>query len=263
MSGRLGIVAGSGPLPRLVAQAAAAGGRKLFVLGFTGITAPELPTHRLMPLGAMSRSLAVLREAGVDDVVLVGPVPRPRLSDLQPDLRAIRLMTRVVRGRIGDDAALRAVIGELEAQGHRVVGADAVAPALVVRAGTLGACRADEASLRDLTVGLEACRELGDGGQAAVVRRGEVIGREGRGGTDRLLADIPPGRGGILVKRTKIAQDRRVDLPTIGPRTVELAAEAGLRGLFVEADATLLVDRERTRARADALGLFIVGVPLR
>lgn len=263
MSGRLGIVAGSGPLPRLVAEAATADGRKLFVLGFTGITAPELPTHRLMPLGAMSRSLAVLREAGVGEVVLVGPVPRPRLSDLQPDLRAIRLATRVMRGRIGDDAALRAIIAELEGQGHRVVGADEVAPALVAPAGTLGARRADEASLRDLAAGLDACRQLGDRGQAVVVRHGEVIGHEQRGGTDRLLSDVPRGQRGILVKRTKIGQDRRVDLPTIGPRTVELAAEAGLRGLFVEAGATLLVDRERTRACADRLGLFIVGVPLR
>jgi len=263
VGGRLGIVAGSGPLPRLVAEAAAAVGRKLFVLGFTGITAPDMPVHRLMPLGAMSRSLAVLREAGVGDVVLVGPVPRPRLTDLQPDLRAFRLVTRVVRGRIGDDAALRAVIAELEAQGHRVVGADEVAPALVARLGPLGAHDADAAALRDLAIGLEACRQLGDSGQAVVVRRGEIIGREQRGGTDQMLSGIAGDEGGVLVKRTKVAQDRRVDLPTIGPRTVELAAELGLAGLFVEADATLLVDPGQTRARADGLGLFVVGVAVR
>jgi DUF1009 family protein len=263
MPQRLGIVAGSGPLPRLVADAALAAGREVFILGFSGITAPETSAHRLVPLGAVGRALAALREAGVGDVVLVGPVPRPRLADLQPDLRGIRLMTRIVRDRVGDDAALRAVIAEIEAQGHRVVGADAVAPCLVAVVGPLAGRTADAASLRDLAIGVAACRALGDAGQAVVVRRGEAIGREDRGGTDRMLSAIAPGVGGVLVKMAKPCQDRRVDLPTIGPQTVELAAACGLRGLFVEAGATLLVDRRAIAARADGYGLFVVGVPPR
>jgi DUF1009 family protein len=263
MASRLGIVAGGGPLPRLVAEAAVAAGREVFTLGFSGITDPETPADRLVPLGALGRALVALREAGVDDVVLVGPVPRPRLADLQPDLRAIRLVARIAQRRIGDDAALRAVIAEIEAQGHRVVGADAVAPCLVAPLGPLAGRTADVASLRDLAIGIEACSSLGDAGQAVLVRRGEVIGREDRGGTDRMLSAIAPGDGGVMVKMAKPCQDRRVDLPTIGPQTVELAAARGLRGLFVEAGATLLIDRRGIAERADGYGLFVVGVPPR
>jgi hypothetical protein len=262
MAAPLGIVAGGGPLPRLVAEAARAEGRRVFTLGLDGITASDTATDRSVPLGCMGRALAALRRAEVAEVVLAGPVPRPRLADLRLDLRTIRLLLRLMLGRIGDDAALRAVIAEIERDALRVVGADVVAPLLVAEAGRLGRHAPDETALRDLAIGIAACRRLGDAGQAVVVRDGAIVGQEGRGGTDALLAGLDPGAGGVLVKLPKPGQDRRVDLPTIGPRTVELATKAGLRGLFVEAGGALLVERAALLAAADRAGLFVFAAVL-
>lgn len=256
----LGIVAGAGPLPRLVATAAADRGRRVFTLGLDGITDAGTAVDRSVPLGSLGAALDALRRAGVDEVVLAGPVPRPRLADLRPDFRAARLLARVMFGGIGDDAALRAVTAAIEAEGLRVIGADAAAPELVAPVGRLGRIEPDAASLADLPAGIAGCRDLGDAGQAVVVRAGTVVGREGRGGTDGLLESVAGGSGGILVKLPKPHQDRRVDLPTIGPHTVALAAAAGLRGLFVEAGGTLLVDRPAMVGLADSFGLFVYGI---
>ena len=259
----LGIVAGGGPLPRLVAAAAAARGRRVFTLGLNGITDRDTRVDRSVPLGSLGMALDALRRAEVGEVVLAGPVPRPRLADLRPDFRAARLLAQVMLGRIGDDAALRAVVAAIEGEGLRVIGADAVAPELVAPAGTLGRVAPDALAFAGLPAGIAGCRELGDAGQAVVVRAGEVGGREGRGGTDELLAGMAPGGGGILVKLPKPHQDRRVDLPTIGPRTIGLAAAAGLQGVFVEAGGTLLVDRVATVELADRAGLFVFGIERR
>ncbi|HMR31879.1 MAG TPA: UDP-2,3-diacylglucosamine diphosphatase LpxI [Geminicoccaceae bacterium] len=253
-------MAGAGPLPRLVAQAATSRGRRVFTLGLDGITDRSTTADRSVPLGSLGAALTALREARLDEVVLAGPVPRPRLTDLRPDLRAARLMARLMLGRIGDDAALRAVIAAIEEEGMRVIGADAAAPELLAPAGALGKTAPMASAFGELPAGIAGCRELGDAGQAVVVQGGAVIGREGRDGTDALLAGSGGCPGGILVKLPKPHQDRRVDLPTIGPRTVELAAAAGLRGLFVEAGGTLVVDRPATVAAADRAGLFVFGI---
>lgn len=258
--GVLGIVAGGGPLPRLVAHAATARGRPVFILGFAGVTADETRAGRMVPLGAVGEAMAALRAERVDEVVLAGPVPRPRLGDLRMDARAARLLGRVMFGRLGDDAGLRAVIAESEHEGMRVIGAHEAAPELLAPLGRVGEVEADEADLRDLEAGIEGCRQLGDAGQAVIVRDGRIVDREGPDGTDALLAGLGRGHGGVMVKLPKPGQDRRVDLPTIGPRTVELAAAAGLRGLFVEADGTLLIDRAGISDTADRNGLFVVGV---
>lgn len=256
----LGIVAGGGPLPRLVAASALSRGRRVFALGLDGITDDTTPVNRSVPLGAMGLALAVLRNAGVDEVVLAGPVPRPRLGDLRPDARAARLLVRVMLGQVGDDAALRAVIREIEREGIRVIGADLAAPELVAPVGRLGEIEPDVRSLADLRVGIECCRRLGDAGQAVVVCDGRQVGQEGRGGTDELLSTLRGACGGALIKLPKASQDRRVDLPAIGPRTVELSAAAGLRGIFVEAGGALLIDRAELRERADRAGLFLFGI---
>lgn len=256
----LGIVAGGGPLPGLVAHAAAARGRPVFVLGLTGVTADEARADRLVPFGAVGEALCALRSAGAAEVVLAGPVPRPRVGDLRLDARAARLFGRVMFGRLGDDAALRAVIAEIEREGMRVIGAHVAAPELLAPVGRVGGIEAGAADLRDLEIGIVGCRQLGDAGQAVVVRDGRIVGREGPGGTDALLAGLGRGLDGVLVKLPKPGQDRRVDLPTIGPRTVELVAAAGLRGLFVEAGGTLLIDRAGIRDAADRSRRFVVGV---
>ena len=217
-------------------------------------------------LGAAGDSLARLRDAGVRNLVMAGRIRRPGLSELRPDARAARLFARIGLRSLGDDGLLRAVARELEQEGFRILGVQEVLGGLLTPAGVLGRHRPDARAEEDIARGIEVARTLGrlDVGQAAVVQQGLVLGVEGIEGTDGLLARCGAlkrdGVGGVLVKAAKPQQDRRLDLPAVGPDTVEGAAAAGLRGIAAEAGGTLLLDREAVIAAADRLGVFVVGV---
>lgn len=264
----LGILAGGGALPRLVATAARAEGRAVFVLAFEGEADPEsvrdLP-HAWVRLGAAGEAIRLLRAAGVSEVVLAGRIRRPSLADLRPDWRAARLFARIGFRALGDDGLLRAVIGVLEEEGFRVVGADSLVDGLLAPAGVLGRHRPDEAAERDIARGRAVAAGLGllDVGQAVAVQDGIVLAVEAVEGTDAMLARAGclrrAGPGGVLVKQRKPGQERRVDLPTIGVETVRNAAGAGLRGIAVEAGGTLVMDLATTVEAADAAGLFLLG----
>ena len=264
----LGILAGGGPLPGRVAAAAAAAGRAVFLVGLEGYAEPAVLApfpHAWARLGAAGRSLALLRAQGCRDVVLVGPVRRPSLLDLRPDAEGARLLARIGRAAFGgDDGLLAAVVRVLAEEGFRVLGAHEVLTEAVAPRGALGAVPADAQALADIARGVAVARALGsvDVGQGCVVQQGIVLAVEAIEGTDAMLARCAalarPGPGGVLVKLVKPGQERRADLPTIGPGTVRAAAAAGLRGLAVEAGGTLLTDRAGLVDAADAANLFLL-----
>lgn len=264
-----GIIAGGGPLPRELAMAARASGREVFVLALEGATDPEtvadLP-HAWVPIGQLARSLRALREADVGEVCMIGPVRRPTLASLRLDLRAMSLLPRYLKHAGGDDGLLRLLVGELEREGFRVVGAHEIAGELTAPPGVLTRARPDAQAELDIARGVTVARRLGevDVGQAVVVQQGLVLGVEAIEGTDALLERVAElrreGPGGVLVKLCKPGQERRTDLPTVGPATVAGALRAGLRGIAVEAGATLLVERARAVEEADRGGLFVVGI---
>lgn len=269
MRPKLGLVAGGGDLPARVIAACKAEGRPLFVLALDGYTRPDClidTDHAWIRLGAAGEGFRHLRENKVEEIVMVGPVRRPSLADLRPDWRAARLFAKVGLKALGDDGLLRAVIAEVEHEGFRVVGVDTVLGGHVARRGVLGAVSPDQQGWADLQRGAEVALGLGrlDVGQGAVVQQGIVLAAEAVEGTDAMLSRSAgvrrDGPGGVLVKMCKPQQERRADLPTIGPVTVEQAAAAGLRGIGYQAGATLLVDPDVLRDRADALGLFVVGL---
>ncbi|HEY0437278.1 MAG TPA: UDP-2,3-diacylglucosamine diphosphatase LpxI, partial [Phenylobacterium sp.] len=194
-------------------------------------------------------------------------------SSLMPDLRGLAALPgAIAAARKGDDALLRYLIGEFEKEGFAVEGAHEVMDDLSLAAGLLGSVAPREADQGDIAKALEVARAVGllDAGQAAVVCRGLVLAMEAAEGTDAMLArvaELPealrgrPGAGvGVLAKAAKPIQETRVDLPTIGPATVEGAARAGLAGIVGEAGHLLVLDREAVIALADELGLFILGV---
>ena len=266
----LGILAGGGPLPGRVAAAARAAGRDVFLVGLEGFAEPPVLApypHAWARLGAAGRILALLRERACRDLVLVGPVRRPSLLDLRPDAEGARLLARIGRAAFGgDDGLLAAIIRVLAEEGYRVLGAHEVLTEAVAPRGALGAHRPDGAALADIARGVAVVRALGsvDVGQGCVVQQGIVLAVEAIEGTDAMLARAArlarPGPGGVLVKLVKPGQDRRADLPTIGPATIQAAAAAGLRGVAVEAGGTLLTDRAALIAAADAAGLFLLGI---
>lgn len=266
---RLGILAGGGELPARLIEVCRARGREVFVLAFEGQTDPATVSgvdHAWTRLGQVGTAIKALHDAGVTELVMIGPVGRPALSELRPDLHGVRFLARVGAASLGDDGLLRAVIGELEREGFRVIGADDVLNDLLAPAGPYGALTPDQDAERDIARGIAVARALGgvDVGQAVVVQQGIVLGVEAVEGTDRLLERCAglcrEGPGGVLVKLKKPHQEARVDLPTIGVETLRAAAAAGLRGIAVEAGGTLIIDRDALAAAADEAGLFVVGV---
>ena len=190
---RLGIIAGGGPLPGLIARACEGEGREILVIAFEGETDPATCAgvpHRWLGLGAVGTLLKSLRQADCREVVLAGAIRRPSLSSIKVDLRGMRLMGRIARAKArGDDVLLSLVIEELEAEGFSVIGADDLIATLCAPAGVLGGRAPDEDAERDIAIGIEAARALGvqDIGQAVVVQAGRVLGVEGVEGTDGLI----------------------------------------------------------------------------
>jgi DUF1009 family protein len=266
----LGIIAGGGELPGRVAAAARAAGREVFIVGLEGFADPAVIApwpHEFRRLGAAARIIAALREHGCQDLVMIGPVRRPSLLDMRPDAEGAKLLARIGRAAFaGDDGLLAAVIRVLTEEGFHVIGAHEIMNGAVAPAGVLTRAKPDAQAMTDIERGVKVTRLLGaaDVGQGCVVQQGLVLAVEAIEGTDAMLARAGSlrrdGAGGVLIKLVKPGQDKRADLPTIGPDTVRNAAAAGLRGLAFEAGATILAEREACLAAADAAGFFLLGL---
>jgi hypothetical protein len=266
----LGILAGGGSLPAQVAAAARAAGRRVFIVGLAGFAEPAVLApwpHEMIRIAAAGRILAALREAGCQDVVMIGPVRRPSLLDLRPDAEAARILARIGRAAFaGDDGLLGAVIRVLGEEGFRVIGAQELMREALAPAGLLTSAAPDGLAMADVRRAVTVARALGgvDVGQGCVVQQGIVLAVEAAEGTDVMLARCGglarPGPGGVLVKLPKPGQERRADLPAIGPETIRNAAAAGLRGVAFEAGGAILAERAASVAASDAAGLFLLGL---
>ena len=266
----LGVLAGGGPLPGQVARAAVRAGRKVFLIGFKGFAESEVLEpfpHEYVRLGAAGRMLELLRQHHCQELVLVGPVRRPSLLALRPDVEGARILARIGRAAFGgDDGVLAAVVRVLGEEGFTVVGAHDVMSAMLGPAGALSRAVPDAEAWTDIRRGVLVAQALGgvDVGQGCIVQQGIVLAVEAIEGTDAMIARAAglarPGNGGALVKLVKPGQDRRADLPTIGPSTVLNAHQAGLRGIAYEAGGTIFTDKPETIRLADETGLFLIGI---
>lgn len=269
-AGTLGIVAGNGALPRRLIEACRAAGRRVFVLALEGEADPAMlaeTPHAWCRIGAAATGLDLLRANGVDELVLAGGVKRPSIASLRPDWRATKFFARIGLRALGDDGLLSAVVKELEREGFAVIGADRLLDdSAMMPEGAIGTLVPDPVARADIEHGVRMARAIGalDIGQSVVVQQGMVLGVEAIEGTDALLRRCGglrrEGPGGVLVKTEKPGQERRVDRPVIGPHTVAVAAEAGLRGIAAQAGAVLILDRDAVARAADAAGLFVVGI---
>lgn len=266
---KLGIIAGGGALPARLASAAQTAGRAVFVIKLDGhADDPALDEYPNVStrLGAAAKILDAMRANECRDVVLAGKVARPSFSAIRPDWRAAKLLMKVGMKALGDDGLLRLVGEELEREGFRLVGAHDILTDLAVSEGVLGAIAPDDQAISDARHGLSVARILGqaDVGQGCVVQQGLVLALEAIEGTDEMVRRSAKyrreGVGGVLVKASKPQQDKRLDLPAIGLTTIEEAHLAGLRGIALLAGGTMIIDRAAVIARADALGIFVLGL---
>ena len=267
---RIGILAGTGRLPPLLAQAMLLNDHKPFVVNLTNespLWLQRLP-HADIPVTQLSNIFAALRVAHVSTVILAGGInARPKFSDFLYDWRMYGEFLHLFRAlRRGDDGLLRAAVALIERNGFTVIGAHEVAPSLLATEAILTRRQPTTIDHQDITLAINEAREHGrlDLGQAVVVRSGNVMTKEDRAGTaamlKKLISDVVLPSSGVLVKLSKPNQELRVDLPSIGPDTVIQARDAGLSGIVVEAGRALILDRDEVVRLADVNNLFVAGV---
>ncbi len=273
---RIAIIAGSGDLPRVIAEHQAAIGNTVFIAGLKGFAGSWIGrfNHTVLGLGEIGRLFEELKSNGVETLTFAGNVSRPDFRKLKPDWRGVRLLPRVLAAAAkGDDALLRAIVEIVEAEGFQVIGAHEMLESLKANVGWMtGKAMCSEEGCRDIARAWTVAGVIGeqDIGQGAVVCRGVVLAVEAQEGTDAMLervASLPENvrgtvdeRRGVLCKRLKPVQERRIDMPVIGISTVRNAASAGLAGIAIEGNNTLVIDAEGVVSAASEAGLFLVAL---
>lgn len=254
------LIAGAGDLPHAIATAADSPPLVAALKDFEpNHLTPDI-VFRLEKLGTLLKDL---RARGVTEVCLCGQITRPKVALSALDFATLRLLPTIIRGlRKRDDGALRAVIDVFEGAGFTMRAAHEIAPTLLPPEGVLTKAQPYAEAARDAALGDEVSIAQGaaDLGQACVIRDGEVIAREPQSGTDAMLAALPEARDqreGLFYKAPKIGQDRRADLPVIGPQTIDAIARVGLAGLVLEADGVMILHRDDVIRACDAAGLFL------
>jgi DUF1009 family protein len=272
----IGLIAGGGVLPFAIAESLLARGITPIFFALRGYCDPQQVTrfrHHWISVGQFGRLERLLRAEQCRDLVFIGSVVRPALSELRLDWGTVRVMRSLLLAfRGGDDHLLTGVGRIFERDGFRLVGIKDVAPDLLMPEGCLTRTVPDSRQEADIAKGRALLQALSpfDIGQAAVVIDGHVVAVEDIGGTDALLASVArlraqgairakPGRG-VLVKAPKSGQDLRFDLPTLGPRTIKGVAAASLAGVAVVAGNTIVADSQAMIEAADHAGLFVAGL---
>src|SRR6266581_8734848 len=269
----VGLIAAGGVMPFAVADSLVARGIDPVLFALKGACDPVAVTrfrHHWISVGQLGRAVKLFRSENCRDLVFIGTLVRPALSEIRLDWGTLRVLGRVWAAfRGGDDHLLSGIGRILEQDGFRMVGIRDVAPDLLMPEGCITRVAPDESAAADIARGREVLRALSpfDIGQAAVVIEGHVVGLEDIEGTDGLLARVARLRAegriraraarGVLVKAPKSGQDLRFDLPTIGPRTIERVAAAGLAGIAVIAGNTIAAEPQAMIALADAKYLCI------
>jgi DUF1009 family protein len=260
------LIAGAGALP---ADLIAAMPVRPFVAALEGFrpkgATPDLEfrVERLVPF------LNHLLDLGIKQVCFAGAVQRPRLDPSLFDAQTAQMVPRLLAAmQAGDDATLREVLAIFEEFGFAILDVGTIAPDLVPAAGILTG-QVSEADRKDAERAAAIVSALGavDVGQGAVVQQGLCLAAEALPGTDAMLRAVAqiavtmrpdPARGrGLYYKAPKPGQDRRIDLPTIGPETVALVGAAGLGGIAWEAGGVIVLDRAATIAAAETQGIFL------
>lgn len=267
---KLAVLAGNGPLPRQVAEAARDQGRDVLVVTIENVSnASDYDQdfeHARVRLGGAKHLIKTLKQAKAEEIIMVGGARRPGLRELKPDMKALAIITKATLKGLGDDGLLGAVCKTLEDEGFRVIGATDILPDLLAPIGQIAGPKPDNQAQNDIRRGVEVVTLLGqaDVGQGAVIQQGIVLALEAIEGTDAMITRAGTlkreGAGGVLVKLAKPQQDHRVDLPTIGLKTIEAATQAGLRGIAVSAGSCQIVDTEAVKQAAKDANLFLLGI---
>ncbi len=264
---KIGIIAGGGQFPELFVDAAKRHGRKVAVAAHQGEsdTALERTADSIcwIKLGQLGKIIKFFKTEGVRETVFVGTITKTRIfRDVLPDFKGLTLWNKIDIKQ--DDAILRAVAGEIEKEGIRVIESTIYLQELLFPQGILTRKKPSRDQLADIKFGWQMGRSIGalDIGQCVVVRNRTVLAVEAIEGTDAAIRRgcMLGQEKAVVVKLRKPNQDFRFDLPATGRRTIETMREAGGAVLAVEAGQSLLFDREQMINLADEAGIVVIGI---
>ncbi|MBI4348995.1 MAG: UDP-2,3-diacylglucosamine diphosphatase LpxI [Elusimicrobia bacterium] len=266
---KLGLIAGSGQFPILVAEAASRKGLEVIALGITGVTDPELAKRvkrfEQYKLGQISKPIEVLKSEGVTQAVMAGKVQHASVfGGVMPDLKAMKLLARLKDKRT--DTILAAVAEEFGREGITLLPSHTYLADLLATPGAMTKRKPSAAESMDIDLGWRAAKAVAgfDIGQTVVAGQNAIVAVEGMEGTDACVlraGELARGKGGlVVVKVAKPKQDFRYDLPVIGLATLDVLSKSGSTALAVEADKTLIFDKEEFLKKADQLKIAVVGL---
>ncbi len=262
----LGLVAGGGQFPLLVAEGARKQGYAVAAVAFYKETSQEInsaaDTVTWLKLGQLGKLIRFLQDQNTSAVVFAGPVNKPGAFDIRPDLRAIKLLLRL-KSR-NDNSLLSAVADELDAEKLRVVSALEFVPELVSPPGLISRRKPTMTQKEDIMFGWPLIKEIGalDIGQCIVVKERVVVAVEAIEGTDEtiLRGGNLAGKDTTAIKIFKPGQDSRIDLPALGLGTIEAMVSSGSTCLAYEAGSSLFFDIKKALHLADKKKIAVVGI---
>lgn len=265
----LALIAGNGNLPLEIIRSCQKRNIYLIVIGFESqihLNEMNVP-YAQFSIGSIGKILAHLKKHNIKQIVFAGNIKRPSLKELQVDWVGAKWLQKLsLKAMKGDDALLSAILKLLEKEGFEILKPSDFLDNLMLPVGTLTKALPTPEDYLDIERGAQILRTLSplDVGQSVIVQQGLVLGIEAIEGTKALIERCGllkrQGSGGVLVKMAKAGQNKKIDLPTIGPDTIQDLKKAGLVGIAAEANLTQVVDYEQTIKLADELGLFIVEV---
>src|SRR5512140_2538340 len=268
MASTIGLIAGGGRFPLLFAESARRAGHRVVAVAHRSETdaalAGAVDAIAWVKLGQVGHVLAALREGGATQTVMLGAITKKRVfADAMLDATGLKLLARIaVRS---DDNLLRALARFLEEEGIPVTDPTPFLADRLAREGVLGKHAPTDEEVADAHYGLELARGIGrlDLGQTVVVKDRVALAVEALEGTDACIrrgGELARSGGFVVAKAVKPGQDRRFDLPAVGPDTIDVLREAGARVLAVEAGATLVMDLARMVEKADRAKVVVLGV---
>ena len=267
----IAIFAGRGVLPKMLIENFQKNNRKFLLFLLEGekydINYSEF-NPVMLPYGAIERFFEILRKNETKQLVFIGGVTKPNFSSLKVDKKGAILLAKILANKIlGDDAVIRAVIKFFEKEGLKILKIEDLLDCVISTKSTLTKVFPSEENLQNIKIGIEAIKHFSrfDVGQSMVIAQKQIIAIEALEGTDEMIKrckNLPVNykENAVLVKLKKRNQSGKADLPTIGVATIKNSFEAGIKGIAIQANSTLVLEKEEVIKVADELGLFLTVV---
>ncbi len=263
----IGIIAGSGLLPDIVISSCLKNNFNPFVVYVDRQPSITNVPYLNINIASVGKTIKWLKSNNIEQILFVGKINRPKWSALRPDAGGIKLLTKLTKSFIqGDNALLSLVLSFFEENGFKILQISDIAPQLIVQEEVISSKKPDQSYLADIEFATRLLSNLSpfDVGQGLIIQNKVILGIEAIEGTDELIKrcknlKTDNSQGAILVKRKKDNQDVRIDLPTIGPQTIDNAYQSGLYGIALQAGFTVIIDRQTVKNKLDEYGMFLIG----